>query len=188
MGGRGSSSGLITPAPAVPAPAPAVQPAPAADKWGFQSTDDADFHDLYNGRQYYQQQQFSIDTEMAIMDYVSDQPTPGSLYSPSQQLNHAMKTGMALTANQQFMVDAMMDGMHNLGYNVNLTRYARVGFVQDLSKIAGINLSNFSNMNIQQIQSALVGKTFTEDGFISTSYNDFKNAPNGGAPFTDNVV
>ncbi len=180
------------PAPPTPIPAPISVPAPApaqtVDKWGFKDTDDADFHELYNGRGYYQQQQFDIDTELAIMDYIAAQPAPGSVYSPSQQLNHAMKTGMPLTANQQFMKDSMMNGMHNLGYNLTLTRYARVDFVQDLSKIAGINLSGFSGMNASQLQQALVGKSFTEDGFISTSYNGFKNAPNGGAPFTDKAV
>ncbi len=206
MGGRGSSSGLIgsgtggrfstmqnaSPQPLIQQPQPQPQQPPVAplavDTTGFSATDDADFHDLYNGRQYYQQQQFSIDTEMALQDYLSDKATPGSMYSPSQQLNHAMKMGIALTANQQFMRDAMMDGMHNIGYNVNLTRYARVDFMSNLSKIAGQNLSNYSGMSETQIQKLLVGKSFTEDGFISTSYNDFRTAPNGGAPFTDKAV
>lgn len=171
MGGRGSSSGLIPPGKQ-----------PTVDRMGFSDTDTSDFHDLYNGRNYYNQQDFDIDTEMALDDYVQDKATPGSLYSPSQQLNYALKNGDALTANQQFMLDSIQNGMHNLGYNTNLTRYARVDFMQALG------VGNFSNMSIQQLQKALVGRSYQERGFLSTSYNHFKNAPNGGAPFTDKAV
>ncbi len=159
-------------------PAP---PPPDDNDSVFSSTDDADFHDLYNGRQYYQKQNFDIDTQMALDDYLSDKALPGTVYSASQTLNHKMKQGLPLTANEQFMVDSMMNGMHNLGYNLNLTRYARVDFMQRLG--AG----NFDSMTPAQLQSALVGKGFTEGSFISTSYNDFKNAPSGNV-FTDKAV
>ena len=201
MGGRGSNSKMSSwTAPIGPAgPAPLANPQPdddnaqpnitptataaqAANNQAFSDTDNAPFHDLYNGRQYYQQQSFGIDTRLAIQDYLHDKPTAGSLYSPSQQLNHAMKTGATLTANQQFMKDSLMEGMHNLGYNVNLTRFARADFMSNLG------LPNFSNMSIGQIRKALVGGSFNEDGFISTSYNHFKTAPNGGRLFTDKAV
>lgn len=176
MGGRGSNSRI---ARQVPQGAPT--PIPQTDNSKFSDTDSAPFHDLYNGRQYYQDQDFGIDTRMALVDYLQNQPTTGSLYSPSQQLNHAMRQGSALTANQQFMVDALTDGMHNLGYNLNLTRYDRVDFIKNLG------VSNFSNMPISQIQQALVGKTYTDKAFVSTSYNNFKNAPPGNS-FTDKAV
>lgn len=200
MGGRGSTSkmsswtapvGLGGPAPAAsPQPddngqpniTPTAQMAQAANNQAFSATDNSPFHDLYNGRQYYQKQSFGIDTRLAIQDYLHDQPTAGSVYSPSQQLNHAMKTGAKLTANQQFMKDSLMEGMHNLGYNSNLTRYARADFM------ANLKVPNFSNMSVSQLQKALVGASFNEDGFISTSYNHFKTAPNGGRPFTDKAV
>ena len=41
----------------------------------------------------------------------------------SQNMNHAMAMGQKLTANQQFVHDNLMGAMHNIGYNVNLTRY-----------------------------------------------------------------
>lgn len=200
MGGRGSNSKIQRRMPQPPpAPTPLMQPqlddddaqpnitptaqqAQAANNQAFSDTDNSPFHDLYNGRQYFQQQSFGIDTRMAIQDYLHDQPTGGSMYSPSQQLNYAMKQGIPLTANQQFMKDAMMDGMHNLGYNSNLTRFARADFM------AGLGFPNFSNMSASQLQKALVGASFNEDGFISTSYNHFKTAPNGGKPFTDKAV
>lgn len=195
FGGRGSKSRITsaqpTPTPqpqqqsdddAQPNITPLPQQAQNANNQRFSDTDNAPFHDLYNGRQYFQDQTFGVDTRMAIQDYLHDQATGGSLYSPSQQLNYAMKQGQQLTANQQYMKDSLMDGMHNLGYNSNLTRYARVDFMQMLGA------ANFSNMTQSQLQKQLVGVSFNEDGFISTSYNHFKTAPNGGAPFTDKAV
>lgn len=168
---------------------PLVSQAQQANNDVFKDTDQADYHDLYNGRQYYQSQTFPIDTQYAIQDYLADQPTAGSMYSVSQQLNHAMETGQALTANQQYMVDSLMDGMHNIGYNINLTHYARVSMVDAIGKAVGINMTsgNYQNMTASQL-AQLKGKSFSIDRFVSTSYNDFKNAPNGGRPFTDKAV
>lgn len=200
MGGRGSNSRIARQAPQgtpIPMPKIQVQPQPDddtqptvlataqaaqnANNAKFSDTDTSPFHDLYNGRQYFQDQSFGIDTRMAIVDYLHDQATAGSLYSPSQQLNYAMRRGLPLTANQQFMKDSLMDGMHNLGYNMNLTRYDRVDFMQSMG------LPNFSNMSIAQIQKALVGRSYTDAAFVSTSYNNFRNAPPGNA-FTDKAV
>lgn len=106
MGGRGSNSKIqrqnvppVSPAP--PAPpmqvqaqpqqpddtlqpnvTPTAQAAQTANNGRFSATDNSPFHDLYNGRQYFQDQSFGIDTRMAIQDYLHDQATPGSLYSP----------------------------------------------------------------------------------------------------------
>lgn len=176
MGGRGSNSGIL-----LPAAAPTVSAAQAANAARFSDTDTSPYHDLYNGRQYYQDQTFDIDTRMAITDYLHDQPVAGTLYSPSQLLNYALRTGQPLTANQQFMKDALVDGMHNLGYNVNLTRYCRVDFM------ASLGLPNYGGMSIAAIQKAIVGKGFVDPAFVSTSYNNFKNAP-AGNPFTDKAV
>ena len=74
-----------------------------------------------------------------------------------------------------------MDGMHNMGYNVNLTRYARVDFMQNLG------VGNFDNMTESQLKSALVGVGYKDPAFGSYSYNNFKNAPVGN-PFTDKAV
>ena len=51
-----------------------------------------------------------------------------------------------------------------------------------------MDLSKFYGMKESDIQKALVGKSFSEAGFISTSYNNFAKAPNGGKPFTDKTV
>lgn len=157
----------------------------------FSATDAADFHQLYNGRQYFASQNFNIDTQMAIQDYLNDQTMVGSLYSPSQVLNHKMEKGMKLTVAEQAMVDSLNEGMHNIGYNINLTRFGRVGYLDTFGKHFAngkINANNFENMTESQLKQAFVGKSYVEDKFVSTSYNDFKNAPNGGRPFTDKAV
>lgn len=173
-------------------PAPVAAPAPIAvntaqqaqnmNSQTFAATDSADYHQLYGGRNYFQSQAFGIDTRMAIQDYLNDQTMAGSMYVQSQTLNHKMRKGLALSANEQFMVDALTEGMHNLGYNLNLTRYDRIGFMNDT-----LGLKNYENMTESQLKKALVGQTFVDKAFVSTSYNDFKHAPTGNA-FTDKAI
>ena len=173
-----------------------VQQAQQANNNRFKATDDADFHQLYNGRQYYQDQNFNIDTQLAIQDYLSDRPLTGSLYSPSQAINYKMETGQALSIAEQAIVDDMMAGMHNLGYNINLTRYGRVDYLNKFAQLAvsqglaaqGINDRNFDKMTPAQLQKAFVGLEYSENKLVSTSYNNFATAPNGGRPFTDKAV
>lgn len=152
----------------------------------FQATDMGQFP---GGKNYYKNQTFTPDTAMALRDYLHDQPSRGSIYSPSQQLNYALETGQNLTANQRYMTDSLMEGMHNLGYDMNLTHYGRVDIINGLSRNAGLNItsSNFENMTPQQLQQ-FVGTTHSFQKFLSTSYNNFKRAPNGGRPFTDKAV
>ena len=212
FGGRGGSSmgtrararanaaaptASAAPAATVTTPAPSVSPSAAApapiavntaaqaqslNNQTFKDTDAAGYHDLYGGRQYYQAQAFGIDTRMAIQDYLNDQNMSGSMYVQSQTLNHKMRQGLPLTANEQFMVDALTEGMHNLGYNLNLTRYDRIGFMNDT-----LGLKNYEKMTDAQLKKALVGQTFTDKAFVSTSYNNFKNAP-AGNHFTDKAI
>lgn len=94
MGGRGSSSSMklrSTPQPQPTPPAPAVQP--QTDANGFSDTDSAGFHDLYNGRNYYQQQNLDIDARMSLDDYLDPNTVPGSMYNFSQNMNYAIATG-----------------------------------------------------------------------------------------------
>lgn len=156
----------------------------------FSDTDNAPYHELYNGRNYFQSQTFNIDTQLAIQDYLHDQASGGSIYSPSQQLNYNMEMGYPLTANQQYMVDSLMDGMHNIGYNTTLTHFGRVGLIDNLARNIGANINsrNFESMTDAQLQQAFVGSTHSLNKFLSVSYNQFRNAPNGGRPFTDKAV
>ena len=199
MGGASTmSSQTQNQAQAQPQPqiVPSAQQAVNANNQQFSDTDNGPFKDFYGGRQYYQSQTFSVDTEMAIADYLYDQPVGGTLYSPSQTMNYKMAHGTALTPQETFMRDSLMEGMHNLGYNMNLEHYGRVSYIDAFGKEAQrlgltnsvIDSNNFGNMTETQLKKAFTGLTYSEDGFLSTSYNKFKNAPNGGRPFTDKAV
>lgn len=146
------------------------------DRLGFADHDDAGFHQLYNGRQYYQQQKLDYKQLKAAANYLEDKPEPGSLYSHSQNMNYMMATGQKLTGKYKQTYDGMMSAMHNIGYNVTLTRYDHAGMVNGLLQAVGAG-SNYERMTQAQIKQALVGKTLGETKFLSTSYNDFANAP-----------
>ena len=166
-----------------------------ANNQNFSDTDNGPFKDFYGGRKYYQNQTFSIDTEVAIQDYLYDQPIKGSLYSPSQIMNYKMQQGQNLDAQESFVRDSLIEGMHNLGYNMNLQHYGRVDYLDSFGQLAkqqglttsNISSNNFSNMTEAQLKKAFVGLEYGERGFVSTSYNQFKNAPSGN-PFTDKAV
>lgn len=198
MGGRGSKSGLtarprVTPAPPqafqVQQQPPQIQPtapqAQQANNAAFSDTDNAPFHDLYNGAQYFQQQNLTIDQVTATVQYLRNDQEAGTLYSMSQNMNTLMQNnadaGKAITdgmnANQRFTYRHLMAAMHNLGYNVNLTRYDHGNFVNKLLAQSGFRNADFTQMSVAQIQQALTGKTYGEERFLSTSYNNFKNAP-----------
>ena len=111
------------------------------------------------------------------MNYLSDAKESGTMYSMSQNMNHAMATGQKLTANQQFVHDNLMGAMHNIGYNVNLTRYDHADVLDSMLAARGVH-GTASGMTAAQLKTALVGHTYGENRFLSTSYNDFKNASN----------
>lgn len=169
----------------VAAPAPiyveTAQQAETINDDNFPSSDSQGYHDLHGGREYYQKQAFDIDTRMALQDYIANQTESGTIYSPSQNMNYRLNNDQKLTANQQFMVDSLDAGMHNLGENLNLTAYQRIGFVERLG------IKNYWKMTEQQLKDSLVGATFKNKAFISTSHNDFRNAPPNN-PFTDKAV
>ena len=128
-------------------------------------------------RQYYQNQNLNIDQQIATISYLADQPEPGSLYSPSQNMNWNMANGQKLTANQQYMQQHMMAAMHNLGYNLTLTRYDHPQFVNGLLQQAGVRNADYTKLSPAALKKALTGMSYGENKFLSTSYNDFKNAP-----------
>ena len=152
----------------------------------FSDTDTQDYHQLYNGRQYYQNQALSIDGRVATMNYLSDVPESGSMYSVSQNLNHALNNGAKLNANQQYVYNNLEASMHNLGYNLTLQRYDHEGAINGLLQSVGVN-KNYAQLTESQLQSALKGVSFQQKSFVSTSYNDFKNAP-ASNPFTSRAV
>lgn len=146
------------------------------DRLGFADHDDAGFHQLYNGRQYYQQQKLDAKQLKAAANYLESQPEPGSLYSHSQNMNYMMATGQTLTGKYKQTHDGIMSAMHNIGYNVTLTRYDHAPMVNNMLQAVGAG-SNYEKMTAAQIKKALVGRTVNENKFLSTSYNNFQNAP-----------
>ena len=146
------------------------------DKRGFADQDDADYHQLYNGRQYYAQQKLTSAERNAAANYLSANPEPGSLYSHCQNMNYMMATGQTLTGQYKKTHDGMMSAMHNIGYNVTLTRYDHAGMVNGMLKAIGAG-TDYEKMSPKAIKKALVGQTVNENKFLSTSYNGFKNAP-----------
>lgn len=163
------------PAPPAPPPPP-PKPTKNYDKLGFADYDDADFHQLHSGRQYYQQQKLTATQQKAVNSYLESNPEPGSLYSHSQNMNYQMANGQKLTGKYKQTHDGLMDSMHNLGYNVELTRYDHADMVNGMLKTLGAG-TNYERMSASAIKKALVGQTVNENKFLSASYNDFKNAP-----------
>lgn len=177
-GGAGGGAGVVTITPQIMdvQVAPNAQTAAAANSNAFSATDSQGYHDLYNGRGYFARQNFDIDQQMSVIQYLSNTPETGSLYSMSQNMNTAMATGQKLTPNQQFVRDNLISASHNLGYNLNLQRYDHPPMVDRLLTAAGLP-GGYQNYTQAQIKKALVGTRYGEEKFVSTSYNDFKNAP-----------
>ena len=169
-------------------PKPAAPPKPTKnyDKRGFADHDDAGYHQLYNGRQYYAQQKLTAAEQKAAANYLEAHTEPGSLYSHCQNMNYKMATGQALTGKYKQTHDGMMSAMHNIGYNVELTRYDHAGFLNGMLKGLGAG-TDYERMSTSAIKKALVGQTVNENKFLSTSYNDFKNAANASV-FTSRAV
>lgn len=156
---------------------PPPKPKKTYDALGFADYDDADYHQLYNGRQYYQQQKLDANQQRAAANYLESQSERGSLYSHSQNMNYQMATGQPLTGKYKQTHDGLMSAMHNIGYNLTLTRYDHDGMVNSLLRAVNAG-TNYEKLTQAQLQKALVGRTVNENKFLSTSYNNFKNAPN----------
>ena len=126
--------------------AQSIQQAQMANNANFSDTDSSDYHDLYNGRQYYQNQNLTIDQQLACMNYVDPNPMPNSLYSLSQNMNHKLATGQAMTQTESDTYNYLMQSMHNLGYNTNLQRYDHESFINGLLSRSGVANANYEKM------------------------------------------
>ena len=182
-GGGGGGNAVFQMQQQPPQMAFTQQQAQQANNTTFKSVDNSPFHQLYNGQQYFQAQNLTADQMNATIQYLRDDKEPGSLYSMSQNLNMALMTaaenGVApkLSANQAYTYRHLMGAMHNLGYNVNLTRYDHPAIVNKLLSQVGVKNADFTKLTPAQLSKALVGHTYGEEKFLSTSYNGFKNAP-----------
>ena len=188
-GKSGLTTTAVTPAP--PEPEITVVPAPEepeVDEKGFKAHDDSDYHDLYGGKAYYEQQQLTLDEKNAAETYTDPEvepsyanPAADGLHSPSQDLNWAMSQGIPLNSAQEKMRDALMGAMHNTGHNINLIRYDHAGFVNQILASQGVHSPDATKMSASELNSILKGVKYGENKFVSGSYNDFKNALSDGS-------
>lgn len=177
QGGAGSVfQGPARPQNMPPKPKTPPKPTKNFDRLGFADYDDADFHQLHSGRKYYQQQKLTASQQRGVTNYLEAVPEPGSLYSHSQNMNHKMVNGQKLTGKYKQTHDELMSSMHNIGYNVNLTRYDHPGMINGMLKAVGAG-SDYEHMSASAIKKALVGQSVGENKFLSCSYNDFSGAP-----------
>lgn len=159
---------------------PTAQQAQTANNGQFSDHDSADYHDLYNGRGYFQKQSFGIDSELARQNYLASNPEGtqyggDGVHSLSQNMNWELMNNLPLSPTHQATADGLDEAMHNLGYNLNLQRYDHGSFVDRLLQQFGVH-GRTTGMTESQLQKALVGRSFSENKFLSTSYNNFKNA------------
>jgi len=153
----------------------------------FPDTDTAGFHKLVGGRQYYQNQALDIDARTVLPDYLDPRTTPGSLYSAAQNMNYAIAHGQQLTGQQQFMYDSIQSAMHNLGQNLTLTRYDHGGALDSILAQSGVT-GGRGGLTASQLKQLLVGKTYSDNRILSTSYNDFKHAGANAGTFTSREI
>ena len=178
--GRKTGGGAVkTPVKAAAAPVPTPKPAPAPPV--FSDKDSSSYHTLANEAAYFAKQTFSDNTKRSIRHYLSPYAMPGSLYSESQELNNSLRKGIPLTHQQKKMRDGLVDGMHSLGENLNVTRYCRVGYMRDLG------FPNYDKKSISTLKKQLVGRAYVDNAFLSVSANNFSKAPKHNA-FTDKAV
>lgn len=118
---------------------------------------------------------YDPDVTDAIKLYISDSNPNGDGFSHSQNLNYKLDNGMPLNPTEKFIDDNIQAGMHSIGKDSELVRYCH----DDILKSAGI--SDYTKMSDAQLQSALVGKTFTTTSYMSTSYDGKKNPFNPSA-------
>lgn len=157
-------------------PSNPAQPQKTVDALGFANHDDASYHRLHSGRKYYHQQQLTPQQQTAVTSYLEAHPERGSLYSHSQNMNYQMASGQQLTGKYKQTHDGLMSAMHNIGYNLELTRYDHSGMINGLLKAVGAG-HDYEQMSPSAIKKALVGQTVNENKFLSTTYNDFQKAP-----------
>lgn len=118
---------------------------------------------------------YDPDVTDAIKLYISDSNPNGDGFSHSQNLNYKLDNGMPLNATEKYIDDNIQAGMHAIGKNSELVRYCH----DDILRSAGI--ADYTKMSDTQLQSALVGKTFTTTSYMSTSYDGKKNPFNPSA-------
>lgn len=116
---------------------------------------------------------YEPDVVNAIKMYISAADANGDGFSYSQNLNYKLDNGKPLDVNEKYIDAFMQQGMHEIGKNTNLFRACHDDVLQSLG------ISDYSKLTESQLQSKLVGATFTSKAYMSASYDAKKN------PFTN---
>ena len=122
---------------------------------------------------------YDPDVTDAIKLYISDSNPNGDGYSHAQNLNYKLDNGLPLNPSEKFIDDNIQAGMHSIGKDTTLVRYAH----DDILKALGV--SDYTAMTDAQLQTQLIGTTFKTTSYTSTSYDSKKSpfaptAPLGG--------
>lgn len=117
---------------------------------------------------------YDPDVTAAIKLYISDSNPNRDGYSHSQNLNYKLDNGLPLNTNEKYIDDNIQAGMHDIGKDVQLTRYCH----DDILQQCGI--SNYARLSESQLKSQLVGTEIQTTSYLSTSYDASKSpfAPN----------
>ena len=137
-----------------------------------------------------QDSSYDASTTAAVKMYISNTNFDRQGHSLSQTMNYLeangvdlqtadvndinKKYGLSLTPNDlasmQYTSAYMERAVHNIGKDVNLQRGAHDDMLRD-----AFGISDYSKMSEAQLQSKLVGQTFTNTSYMSTSYDVTKN-------------
>ena len=176
-GSRGGGAAMAAAAPAAPAAqmtAAAPPPPPPPPPPAFDDTDSGPYRAIADERGYYQKQNLTPNQLDALDNYRDPNTQPGSLYNFSQNMNYNKHNGLPMTRAQSQTFDTIVDATHNLGQNMELTRYDHIGSVQEMLRAAGAPAG--TRMTPASLKKALVGKTYQDDRILSTSHNNFQNS------------
>ena len=118
--------------------------------------------------------------------YISDADVHGDGFSYSQNLNYKLDNGIPLDASEKFIDSNLQLGMRAIGSDVTLVRACH----DDILKQCGV--SDYTKLSDAQLQSKLVGTTFTSSSYMSSSYDRKTNpfitgAPSGGREVYMNI-
>lgn len=117
---------------------------------------------------------YDPDVTDAIKLYISDSNPNGDGFSHSQNLNYKLDNGIPLNPTEKFIDDNIQAGMHAIGKDTTLYRFAHDDILQ------AMGISDYTQMTETQLQKALVGTTFKTTSYTSFSYDKKKSpfAPN----------
>ena len=96
-------------------------------------------------------------------------------FSRAQNLNNKLETGGKLDQTEKKMVKYMDMAMQPLKSDTMLIRGDHAIHPSGSGLMQRLGVANYQNMTPSQLSAALVGKTFTEQKYLSTSYDVTKN-------------